>query len=206
MRVFAESPLPLPRSPKDVSLIPQTIRFSDAVGLSFCNIGRGITGQQNQSISPVVVEADNPVETERSLDRLDDAEADYMASCQVEVTYDELEDGSTTVVEPHDVLVSSASISTLGSPERKNVQFLEDIVSGVREIPTIASGEVHALFYSSSDLDRFEEEAYYEECGQDGSLSVNSMDMDIADLIPQVERRSVACLSGNVHTFMCSDS
>eukprot|EP00814_Leptocylindrus_danicus_P000368 CAMPEP_0116009760 /NCGR_PEP_ID=MMETSP0321-20121206/3614_1 /TAXON_ID=163516 /ORGANISM="Leptocylindrus danicus var. danicus, Strain B650" /LENGTH=1074 /DNA_ID=CAMNT_0003478763 /DNA_START=213 /DNA_END=3437 /DNA_ORIENTATION=+ len=180
------------------------VAFSDSIGLSLCSMGRGITGRQSKSISQFD-------ETERGLDHVDDAEADYMASCQVEVTYDELEDESITVVEAHNVFVGSASVSTLGSPDRKVVQFTEDIVSGVREIPTVASGEVGALFYSSSDLDRFEEEAYDEEYyqrGQDSPLSsVGSvMEMDITDLPPLKDRRSVVCLSGNVQAFMCSES
>jgi len=194
----------LTHSPKNESFRAPDVAFSDSIGLSLCSMGRGITGRQSKSISQFD-------ETERGLDHVDDAEADYMASCQVEVTYDELEDESITVVEAHNVFVGSASVSTLGSPDRKVVQFTEDIVSGVREIPTVASGEVGALFYSSSDLDRFEEEAYDEEYyqrGQDSPLSsVGSvMEMDITDLPPLKDRRSVVCLSGNVQAFMCSES
>lgn len=67
---------------------------------------------------------------------------------------------------------SSESYGSAGSAQNKKkksrVQFAEAIVSEVRERPRIDPNDVSALFYTISDIERFEDEA--EESSCDGSF------------------------------------
>ena len=79
--------------------------------------------------------------------------------------------------------------SAVGAQKRKKksrVQFAKAIVSEVRERPRIDPDDVHALFYTISDIERFEDEA--EESSCDGSSFSTSFSYTITPTPSYLER------------------